>query len=145
MSSFSASLDEGFAREGARKSQSDFEVLAFAPTVIGDDIDVCADHFRPYLALYIGGMGAKDMNFHFDVFARMGFEGEAKKIQSLYLDGKKDEAAAAIPRSMVEAIALIGPKEKVRDDLAAWQESIATTLLVSGDETTLRTMAELVV
>ena len=68
-----------------------------------------ADLYRPMLALYIGGMGAKEMNFHFDVFVRMGFEAEAHKIQELYLDGHKDEAAAAVPTSMVEKIALVGP------------------------------------
>ncbi|MGH9090904.1 MAG: LLM class F420-dependent oxidoreductase [Acidimicrobiales bacterium] len=144
MKAFEASLDEGFARPGARHRREDFEVLAFAPTVIADDVEAAADAFRPYLALYIGGMGARDMNFHFDVFARMGYEAEARRIQDLYLDGHKDEAAAAVPTAMVEDIALLGPREKIRDDLEAWRESIATTLLVSGDVATLRTMAELV-
>ena len=98
-------------------------MLAFAPTVINDDTDAAADGFRPYLALYIGGMGAKEMNFHFDVFARMGYEEAATKIQDAYLDGRKDDAAAAVPTSMVEDIALVGPAEKIRDDLAAWRES----------------------
>jgi len=112
--------------------------------VIDDDIERAADVFRPHIALYIGGMGAKSMNFHFDVFARMGYEAEARKIQDLYLAGRKDEAAAAVPTSLIEDTALIGPKEKVRDDLEGWRESIATTLLVSGSADTLRTMAELV-
>ncbi len=144
MKSFEASLAEGFARPGARRDAASFEVLAFAPTVLADDVEAAADAFRPYLALYIGGMGAKDMNFHFDVFARMGYEEAAAKIQSAYLDGRKDDAAAAVPTAMVEDIALVGPKEKLRDDLEAWRESIATSLLVSGDVATLRTMAELV-
>ena len=144
MKSFEASLAEGFARPGARPSAADFAVIAFAPTVIADDVERAADAFRPFLALYVGGMGAREMNFHFDVFARMGYEEEAVKIQDLYLDGHKDEAAAAVPTSMVEDIALIGPKEKIRDDLEAWRESIATSLLVSGDPATLETMAELV-
>lgn len=144
MKSFESSLAEGFARPGARHTLQTFEVLAFAPTIVADDVESAADSFRPHLALYVGGMGAKDMNFHFDVFARMGYEDAARKIQALYLDGRKDEAAAAVPTAMVEDIALIGPKEKVRDDLDAWRESIATTLLVSGDVNTLRTMAELV-
>jgi F420-dependent oxidoreductase-like protein len=144
MSSFEASLDEGFARPGARRSAEDFEILAFAPTVINDDTESAADGFRPYLALYIGGMGAKEMNFHFDVFARMGYEEAAHKIQDAYLDGRKDDAAAAVPTSMVEDIALVGPVEKIRDDLEAWRESRATTMLVNGDLATLRTMAELV-
>ena len=96
------------------------------------------------LALYIGGMGAREMNFHFDVFARMGYGDEAAKIQDLYLDGHKDEAAAAVPTAMVEDVALIGPGGKIRDDLEAWSDSIATTLLVAGNKDTLRTMAELV-
>ena len=135
----------GSSRARTRRTPETFEVLAFAPTVLADDVESAADAFRPYLALYIGGMGAKDMNFHFDVFARMGYEEAARKIQEHYLDGRKDDAAAAVPTSMVEDIALVGPKEKVRDDLEAWRESIATTLLVSGDVATLRTMAELVV
>ena len=140
MSSFEASLDEGFARPGARRSAADFEVLAFAPTVIADDVEAAADGFRPYLALYIGGMGAKEMNFHFDVFARMGYEEAAHKIQDAYLDGRKDDAAAAVPTAMVEDIALVGPAEKIRDDLDAWRESRATTMLVNGDVATLRTI-----
>ena len=109
MSSFEASLDEGFARPGRGARAADFEILAFAPTVMNDDVDAAADGFRPMLALYIGGMGAKDMNFHFDVFARMGYEEAAHKIQDAYLDGRKDDAAAAVPTSMVEDIALVGP------------------------------------
>lgn len=141
---FEPSLAEGFARPGARRGWEDFEVLAFAPTVVDDDVEAAADRFRPHLALYIGGMGAREMNFHFDVFARMGYEGEARTIQSLYLDGHPGDAAAAVPTRMVEDIALVGPKEKIRDDLEGWRESIATTLLVSGDPATLRLMAELV-
>jgi F420-dependent oxidoreductase-like protein len=144
MSSFDAALDEGFARPGARHTVDDFEVLAFAPTVITDDLETAADGFRPFLALYVGGMGAKEMNFHFDVFARMGYEEAATKIQDAYLDGRKDDAAAAVPTSMVEDIALVGPVEKIRDDLEAWRASRATTLLINGDVGTLRTMADLV-
>ena len=84
-------------------------MLAFAPTVINDDTEAAADGFRPSLALYIGGMGAKEMNFHFDVFARMGYEEAAHKIQDAYLDGRKDDAAAAVPTAMVEDIALGRP------------------------------------
>ncbi|HTZ09773.1 MAG TPA: LLM class F420-dependent oxidoreductase [Acidimicrobiales bacterium] len=142
MEEFASSLAEGFARPGARHGAEDFEVIAFCPVVVGDDVERTADFYRPMLALYIGGMGARDMNFHFDVFVRMGFGGEAKVIQDLYLEGKKDEAAAAVPTSMVEKIALVGPKEKIRDELEAWKESIATTLLVAGSPDTLRMMAE---
>jgi F420-dependent oxidoreductase-like protein len=144
MNDFAAQLAEGFARPGARRSAADFEVLALCPVIIADDVERAADAYRPTIALYAGGMGAREVNFHYDVFCRLGFEPEASKIQELYLDGHTAEAAAAVPTKMVEAISLIGPKEKVRDDLDAWRESIATTLLVSGDSATLRTMAELV-
>ena len=103
-----------------------------------------ADNYRPFIALYIGGMGAKSMNFHFDVFARMGYEEAATKVQELYLAGHKDEAAAAVPTALIEDTTLIGPKEKIRDALEGWKESIATTLLVSGSPETLQMMAELV-
>jgi F420-dependent oxidoreductase-like protein len=141
---FEPALAEGFARPGARHRAEDFEVIAFAPTIIDDDIERAADLMRPSLALYIGGMGAKSMNFHFDVFSRMGYEAEAIKIQELYLDGHKDEAAATVPTSLIEDTALIGPVDKIRDDLEGWKESIATTLLVAGAPDTLQTMAELV-
>jgi F420-dependent oxidoreductase-like protein len=144
MGEFTASLDEGFARPEARHSWDDFEVIAFCPVIVNDDIEAAADAFRPMLALYIGGMGAKEVNFHFDVFVRMGFEAEAHKIQDLYLDGRKDEAAAAVPTSMVEKIALVGPRAKIADELVAWKESIATTLVVAGSVDVLRMMAELV-
>jgi F420-dependent oxidoreductase-like protein len=142
--SFEAALDEGFARPGARRSQNDFEILAIVPTVITQDTEAVADGFRPYLAFHIGGMGAKEKNFHFDLFARMGYEEAATKIQDAYLDGRKDDAAAAVPMAMVEDIALIGPVEKIRHDLEAWRASRVTTILIDSDISTLRTMAELV-
>jgi F420-dependent oxidoreductase-like protein len=137
-------LEEGFARPGARRAAADFEVIATGTVVVNDDIEAAADLLRPFLALYIGGMGARDMNFHFEVFARMGFEGEARKIQDLYLDGRKDEAAAAVPTSLVDATALIGPKDKIRDDLDKWRESLVTTMLVGGGLDQMRLIAELV-
>ena len=141
---YRASLDEGFARPGARHAPGDFEVLSMVPVVINDDVEAAADMLRPMLALYVGGMGAREMNFHFDVFVRMGYEGEAVKIQQLYLDGRKDEAAALVPTAMVEEIALVGPKEKIRDDVELWRSSIVTTMLLNGPPPILRTMAELV-
>jgi F420-dependent oxidoreductase-like protein len=144
MSSFQESLDEGFARPDARKSPEDFEVLAFTPVIMDDDIEVAADLYRPAIALYVGGMGARDMNFHFEVFCRLGYEEEATKIQDLYLAGHREDAVAAVPTRMVEDIALVGPREKIRDDLEAWRESMATSLLINGNVELLRTMAELV-
>ena len=99
---------------------------------------------RPMYALYFGGMGARGRNFHHDVAVRMGYADEAKEIQDLYLDGKKAEAAGAVPTKLVEDLALIGPAEKIRHDLEAWRESIATMLMISGDAAMVRQAAELV-
>ncbi len=144
MGSFKSILDEGFARPGARCTAENFEVLASVPVLIDDDIEAAADRYRPTLALYIGGMGAKEANFHFDVICRMGYEAEAHKIQDLYLQGDKNAATAAVPTSMVQDMALIGPREKIRDDLESWRESIATTLLVNGNLDAMRLLGELV-
>jgi len=141
---YRAALAEGFARPGARRKPEEFEVISTATVVVDDDLERAADSVRPSLALYIGGMGARDANFHFDVFARMGFEGAATKIQDAYLSGHKDEAAALVSTELVEAICLVGPKEKIRDDLERWRESLVTTLLVGGNISTMRLMAELV-
>jgi F420-dependent oxidoreductase-like protein len=138
------SLAEGFAREGARHSEADFEVAATVPLIVTDDIEAAADALRPMYALYFGGMGARGANFHANVAIRMGYEAEVAKIQDLYLNGDKDSAAAAVPTELVEKLTLIGPPDKIRHDLDAWRESIVTTLLVGGDPATLRTAAELV-
>jgi F420-dependent oxidoreductase-like protein len=137
-------LAEGFARPGARRSPDDFEVACVVPMIIGDDVEACADLLRPTLALYVGGMGARDRNFHKDVFARLGYEEVCEKVQDSYLAGRKDEAAALVPTQMVEDVYLIGPKEKVRDDLEAWRETCVTTLLVSGPPPLLEEIAEMV-
>jgi F420-dependent oxidoreductase-like protein len=137
-------LSEGFAREGARRSFDDFEVAATVPFIVCDDVEQGADTLRHYYALYFGGMGAKGKNFHADVPIRMGYEKEISEIQDLYLEGKKNEAAAKIPTKLIEEISLVGPKEKIRDDLEKWRESIVTTLLIAGDRDTVRTAAELV-
>src|ERR1700712_3080897 len=137
------SLAEGFARPGARRGFDDFEVLAGAPVIITDDVEAAADMIRPTIALYIGGMGAKDVNFHARVYERMGYEAEVAKIQELYLSGHQADAIAAVPTKLIEETALIGPKEKLRDDLAAWQESFVTSLLIPPDINTMRVMAEL--
>ncbi len=104
-------LAEGFGRAGARHTPQTFEVACLVPVIMADDVETAADMYRPALALYIGGMGAREVNFHNNVFTRMGYEGEAKLIQDLYLDGKKNDAAAAVPTQLVEDVALIGPRE----------------------------------
>ncbi len=141
---YKAALQEGFAREGARRTFDTFEIPAFLPVIVNDDVEKAADWVRPMLALYIGGMGAKGANFHFDVFVRLGYEADCVKIQELYLDGHKTEAMAAVPTAMVEDIALVGPLAKIRDELSAWRESVVTSLLVNTDVGTLRALAEIV-
>ena len=86
------------------------DVIAQAPLAIGDDTDGVLDFFRPMLALYIGGMGARGRNFYNDLACRYGYEAEAKQIQDLYLDGKKDEAAALVPRDLLAGTSLVGPE-----------------------------------
>jgi F420-dependent oxidoreductase-like protein len=137
-------LEEGFARDGARRKPDEFEVAATVPLIVTDEIDSAIDAVRPMYALYFGGMGARSANFHANVPIRMGYEAEVREIQELYLDGKKDEAAAAVPKKLIEQLTLIGPADKIRHDLEPWRESSVTTLLVSGDPQTLRTAAELV-
>jgi F420-dependent oxidoreductase-like protein len=139
-----AALAEGFSRPGARRRQEDFEICATVPFVVSDDVDGSIDALRPFYALYFGGMGAKGTNFHANVAIRMGYEREIEEIQELYLSGRKDEAGAKIPRGLIEELSLVGPPAKIRDDLEKWRESIVTTLLVSADAASLRTIAELV-
>jgi F420-dependent oxidoreductase-like protein len=135
-------LTRGFAASGEPGKADRFEVTTTLFVIPGDDPNACADFVRPFLALYAGGMGARGTNFHFEVFARMGYEDVATKVQQLYLDGQKQEAAAAIPLSMVEDVALVGPPDKIREELAAWRDSCITTFLVGGPASMLTTYAE---
>jgi F420-dependent oxidoreductase-like protein len=137
-------LAEGFAKPGARHSAEDFEVAATVPLIVTDDVESAADALRPMYALYFGGMGAKTANFHANVPIRMGYEAEVRKIQDLYLEGHKEEAAAAVPTKLIEQLTLIGPRDKIKHDLEAWRESSVSTLLIGGDAQTLRTAAEIV-
>ena len=137
-------LDEGFSRPGSRHTADDFEVACVVPVVPGDDLEACADVLRPNLALYIGGMGARDRNFHKDVFVRLGYEAECDKIQEAYLAGRKADAAAAVPTAMVEDVYLVGPPAKIRDDMARWRETCVTTMLVAGPGPLLHQIADLV-
>ncbi|MEX2247842.1 MAG: LLM class F420-dependent oxidoreductase [Dehalococcoidia bacterium] len=141
---YRAALAEGFARPTARCTPDDFEVAAAVSIIVNDDVEAAADMMRPMVALYVGGMGAREANFHYDVVARLGYEGECRQIQQLYLEGKRREAMAAVPTRLIEDIAIIGPAGKVKDRLAEWQTTAATTLLVGGPPPTLRTIAALV-
>ncbi|WP_026448899.1 LLM class F420-dependent oxidoreductase [Actinopolyspora mortivallis] len=109
----------------------ELDTVVQTPLAIGEDLDELLDSMRPMLALYIGGMGAKGKNFYNNLARRYGYEAEAERIQDLYLDGKKDEAAAAVPRELLTRTSLIGPEEHVRERLAAFRESGVTTLNVT--------------
>ena len=144
LGTFTESIEAGFAKAGNGKSWDSFDIMPTVTVIINDDLDACRSMVKPHLALYVGGMGARDKNFYNSHITRQGWPDAAKKIQDLYLDGKKKEAAAEVPDDMVDGVALVGPKERVRDKLAEWQESKATTLLVGGDPNSLETVAELV-
>jgi F420-dependent oxidoreductase-like protein len=142
---FGASLDAGFARAGAGKSLDRFDIAPTVTVIVGDDVDTLRGFAKPMVALYVGGMGARGKNFYNDLACRYGFEAAAKEIQDLYLDGKKQEAAAAVPDDLVDEISLIGPKERIADRLDAWRDSGITTMIVGAAQPdALRVMAELV-
>ncbi|TMC49209.1 MAG: LLM class F420-dependent oxidoreductase [Chloroflexi bacterium] len=141
---YRAALAEGFGRPGARCAAKEFEVVCSVPVVIDDDVEHAADQVRPQLALYVGGMGARGANFHYDVIARLGYEAECARIQELYLAGDRAGAMAAVPTQLVEDVALIGPPAKIRDELPAWRDTLIDVMLIRGSPPVLRTMAELV-
>lgn len=141
---YRAALESGFDAAGKTPEQrAAFEVAAVVPVVIGDDVESCANAVRPMIALYAGGMGAREANFHFDVFARMGWEDVCVEVQNLYLAGKKTEAMAAIPLAMVEDVALVGPVDKVASDAEAWKKTCLTSIVVGGSVRHLETIAEI--
>jgi F420-dependent oxidoreductase-like protein len=124
-------LDEGFAREGARRTPDTFDIAATCHLEVTDDPQRVIDGLKPVTALYMGGMGAKDQNFHKQVFERMGYADVADQVQKLYLEGRKDEAAAAVPDELVDAIHIVGDRGRVRERVAEWEASGVTTLLLT--------------
>ncbi|HET8651123.1 MAG TPA: LLM class F420-dependent oxidoreductase [Gaiellaceae bacterium] len=125
-----------FARKG-------FDIAPSVPALALDDVDAARDALRGYYALYIGGMGARGANFYNDLVASYGYEAEARTIQDLFLEGRQRDAAAAVPDALIDEMAFVGPADRIRDRLAAWRESGATTLLISTrDPGTLRAVAE---
>ncbi len=131
----------GFEASGDPTKVDRFEVCSPLWVSPGDDVEKAADRIRPVLALYAGGMGAKEANFHYDVFVRMGYEEVADNVQKLYLEGRKDEAIASIPLQMVEDVALVGPIEKIQEELTEWSKSCITTFLLSGPANMLELFA----
>ena len=124
-------LDEGFARQGARRTRESFEVAATTQLVITDDKAVTYDAMRPYLALYVGGMGAKEQNFHKTVFARMGYQQVADQVQELYLAGKKEQATALVPDELVDETTIVGDVAEVRDKVRRWEDAGVTMLVLT--------------
>jgi F420-dependent oxidoreductase-like protein len=136
-------LESGFRRAGGGKSLASFDVAPAVTVIQGDDVQACLDFVKPMLALYIGGMGARGKNFYNELACRYGFEAAAKKVQDLYLDGKKAEATAAVPNELADEVSLVGPPERIRDRLAAWRESGITTMICALRQIeALRTLAE---
>ena len=141
---FKPHVDAGLARAG--RSIAQFDIAPTVSVVINDNLDVCYNMLRPMLALYVGGMGARGKNFYYDLAARYGFEDAATEIQDLYLAGDKGAAMARVPAELIDAVALVGPRQRVRERLALWRNSPVTTLnMTVFDVETLQAMVELTV
>ncbi len=126
-------LASGWSRPGARRSPETFEVAGTLWLVEHDDVDVAASRLKPMLALYIGGMGAKDVNFHHEVFVRMGWGEVCAEIQDLYLAGRRDAAIALVPTEMVEDVALVGPVDKICEEITTrWKQTCLTSIVLGG-------------
>jgi F420-dependent oxidoreductase-like protein len=131
---FAEALGEGLAR---RAVDGDLAIAASVPVAVGDDVEACRDQIRPFLALYIGGMGSRNRNFYKDLAERLGYADEAATIQDLYLDGKKAEAMSAVPSALIDEIALVGPMDRIVDRVAAWKESEVDTLVAMTHDPTV--------
>lgn len=136
--------DESVYAESLVDARPDFDIAQMVTVNITDDIDAALLQVKYFLSFYVGGMGAKSENFHKNLFIRMGYEAEAEKIQALFMEDKRDEAARVIPDELADNLSLVGPKDRIRDRLQAWRESRVTTLLVTANEKSdLQAMAEL--
>src|SRR3982075_2296696 len=122
-------LEEGAARSG--KSLDDFDIAPTVNVFVSDELQAARNAMRPFIALYVGGMGSREQNFYNRVVQRYGYEAEAKKIQDLYLEGKREEAMAAIPDSLIDTVALCGPPDVVRERLAVYRDAGVGTLGVT--------------
>ena len=135
-------LDEGLKRGG--RSFKDLEIQARATVVITDDVRAALTQMKPRIALYVGGMGHRDKNFHKDMMVRRGYGEAAARIQELYLAGRKQEAVAAVPDEFCDEQALIGPPSRIRERYRAWEDCDITGLTVVTDQPeALRLMADL--
>jgi F420-dependent oxidoreductase-like protein len=136
-------LDEGFARAGARRSRADFEVAATVSVTITDDPTAAYDRHRPVIALYAGGMGAEQKNFHADLFRRMGYGEVVDEVTALFREGRRADAAAAVPDELVAETAIVGTAEQVRTQAGQWAARGVTMLMVGCDDAAqVRAIAE---
>ena len=127
---FRPALEEGFKRAGNGKSYKDFDIAAGCTVVIGDDVKALLAMQKPNLALYMGGMGAKEKNFHNEMAVKYGYGEAAAKIQELYLSGRKQEATDAVPDELVDEMSLVGPVGRIKERYRAWEDAGVTTLMV---------------
>jgi len=141
-------LDEGFARPGARRNRETFEICATANIVITEDRAAAFAAMKPYIALYMGGMGAEDTNFHAEVYRRMGYSDVVDEVTALFRSGHKDgkeRAAEIIPDEVIDDAAIVGDVDYVRKQIAAWEAAGVTMMVVSGRSTEqVRELATLV-
>ena len=144
---FEDPINKGFSAAGNNKSLTNFDIAPFIAVVLGDNVEQCMQPIRENMALYIGGMGARNKNFYNDYTKLMGFEDAALKIQDLYLSGKKEEAAAAVPAELVDACALVGPAERIKERVQRWQAAaenlhVSTMIINSNQPEALKLIAE---
>ena len=128
---FRPALEEGFARAGDGKGYDGFDIAPSVNVFVSDDVESARDVMRPFLALYIGGMGSRERNFYTELMARYGFEDAARRVQDLYLDGRKEEAAAALPAELIDAVTLCGPEDRVRERLRTLDAAGVGTLVIT--------------
>jgi len=130
LASLRENLEEGAQRAG-RSLNGSFDVAPTVQVFVNDDVDAARDALRPYIALYVGGMGSRKQNFYNQLVQRYGFEDAAREVQDLYLDGKKDEAAAALPAELIDRVAIVGPKDVARERIAKYRDAGVGTLGVA--------------
>jgi F420-dependent oxidoreductase-like protein len=131
MNLFRPALEEGFARAGNGKSFKNFDIAAGCNVAIGDDVKALLAVQKPNIALYVGGMGAKEKNFHNEMAVKYGYGDAAAKIQELYLAGRKQEATDLVPDELVDEMSLVGPVARIKERYRAWEDAGVSTMLVN--------------
>jgi F420-dependent oxidoreductase-like protein len=131
LAEFRPLLEEGFARAGNGKGFGDFEIAPSVNVMVSEDVAAARDAMRPYVALYVGGMGSREKNFYNALVRRYGFDDAAQRVQDLYLEGKRDEAMAALPDELIDTVSLCGPPDVVRERIAVFREAGVGTLMVA--------------